>query len=218
MFTICRAMPMVSEPGGSRFRISVNSLLKTSASKANDVAKSEKDESFRTSLSSSFSSSSARFPAVVQLAASTKVLAYSSNLKVSFSSSSSSSSSDFFINERIALWTISFVAVEVFSSSPPPTDEEERAPEANTFTSPNLCFCPRRLGTGDERNLLLLHLPEEEEDDDDDDDKDSPLLPCCSSARNDGVIALALTSDGASDIVVVVSLLSRSFFPRVGGW
>ena len=214
MFTICRAMPMVSEPGGSRFRISVNSLLKTSASKANDVAKSEKDEIFRTSFSSSFSSSSARFPAVVQLAASTKVLAYSSNLKVSFSSSSSSSS-DFFINERIALWTISFVAVEVFSSSPPPTDEEERAPEAATFTSPHLCLCPRRLGTGDERNLLLLHLPE---DDDDDDDDDSPLLPCCSSARNQGVVALALTSDGASDIVVVVSLLSRSFFPRVGGW
>ena len=44
MFTICRAMPMVSDPGGSRFRISVNSLLKTSASKANEVANSEEEE------------------------------------------------------------------------------------------------------------------------------------------------------------------------------
>ena len=101
MFTICRAMPMVSEPGGSRFRINVNILLKTSASKANDVAKSDDEE--ETFL---LSSSSVWFP-VDQLDASTKVLAYSSNLVITFSPSFSSSSDFFLINERIARCTTS---------------------------------------------------------------------------------------------------------------
>lgn len=57
MFTICRAMPMVSEPGGSRFRINVNILLRTSASKANDVAKSDDEEETFLLSSSSLSSS-----------------------------------------------------------------------------------------------------------------------------------------------------------------
>ena len=50
MFTICRRVPMVSDPGLS-FRISVNSLLKTSASKANEVANSCKKKKTFPSLS-----------------------------------------------------------------------------------------------------------------------------------------------------------------------
>mmetsp|Transcript_3049 Transcript_3049/g.10897 ORF Transcript_3049/g.10897 Transcript_3049/m.10897 type:complete len:308 (+) Transcript_3049:170-1093(+) len=106
MFTICRAMPMVSEPGGSRFRINVNILLRTSASKANDVAKSDDEEETFLLSSSSLSSSSVWFP-VDQLDASTKVLAYSSNLVITFSPSFSSSSDFFLINERIARCTTS---------------------------------------------------------------------------------------------------------------
>jgi hypothetical protein len=97
---------MVSEPGGSRFRINVNSLLKTSASKANDVAKSDDEEETFLLSSSSLSSSSVWFP-VDQLDASTKVLAYSSNLVITFSPSFSSSSDFFLINERIARCTTS---------------------------------------------------------------------------------------------------------------
>ena len=97
MFTICRAMPMVSDPGGSRFRISVNSLLKTSASKANEVANSEEEEDVSVVIVASPFPSSIGF--VVQVDASTKVLAYSSIL-VSFSPSSSSTF--FLINERMA--------------------------------------------------------------------------------------------------------------------
>jgi hypothetical protein len=97
---------MVSEPGGSRFRINVNILLKTSASKANDVAKSDDEEETFLLSSSSLSSSSVWFP-VDQLDASTKVLAYSSNLVITFSPSFSSSSDFFLINERIARCTTS---------------------------------------------------------------------------------------------------------------
>merc|ERR1719478_1490103 len=117
---------MVSDPGGSRFRISVNSLLKTSASKANEVANSEEEEDVSVVIVASPFPSSIGF--VVQVDASTKVLAYSSIL-VSFSPSSSSTF--FLINERMALRTTSssffplgaFVVVVdlvvvVFSSSP----------------------------------------------------------------------------------------------------
>ena len=112
MFTICRAMPMVSDPGGSRFRISVNSLLKTSASKANEVANSEEEEDVSVVIVASPFPSSIGF--VVQVDASTKVLAYSSIL-VSFSPSSSSTF--FLINERMALRTTSSALSH--PSSPP---------------------------------------------------------------------------------------------------